>query len=205
MIPYHVWYPVYLQEIYEKGFSDMEEWQIILLTGGISIVSSIITALITLSRTHRNEVKKLVLEKRSALYFEFYDVAEMLLHNNNKVYDSEYIKVLLQFKPKMKLLSSKDTVEAFKSFFELVTKKYEEYRTFCAENDPRVNPNYFHTYIDEDGVEQEEWHGNALEVSYFESDAEKFKTDNIPCKEEISKHVTALYEQMRNDLGSNIK
>mgnify|MGYP000817359238 FL=1 len=99
----------------------MEEWQIVLLTGGISVVSSIITALITLSRTHRNEVKKLVLEKRSALYFEFYDVAEMLLHNNNKVYDSEYIKVLLQFKPKMKLLSSKDTVEAFKSFFELVT------------------------------------------------------------------------------------
>ena len=50
----------------------MEEWQIVLLTGGISIVSSITTALITLSRTHRNEVKKLVLEKRSALYFEFY-------------------------------------------------------------------------------------------------------------------------------------
>lgn len=183
----------------------MEEWQIILLTGGISIVSSIITALITLSRTHRNEVKKLVLEKRSALYFEFYDVAEILLHNNNRVYDSEYIKVLLQFKPKMKLLSSQNTVEVFRSFFELVTKKYEEYRTFCAENDPRVNPKYFHTYIDEDGVEQEEWHGNALEVSYFESDAEKFKVDNVPSKEEISKHITALYEQMRKDLGSNIK
>lgn len=105
----------------------------------------------------------------------------------------------------MKLLSSKDTVEAFKSFFELVTKKYEEYRTFCAENDPRVNPKYFHTYIDEDGVEQEEWHGNALEVSYFESDAEKFKADNMPSKEIFSKHITALYEQMRKDLGSNIK
>ena len=55
------------------------------------------------------------------------------------------------------------------------------------------------------GVEQEEWHGNALEVSYFESDAEKFKVDNVPSKEEISKHITALYEQMRKDLGSNIK
>ena len=46
---------------------------------------------------------------------------------------------------------------------------------------------------------------NALEVSYFESDAEKFKVDNMPSKEEISKHITALYEQMRKDLGSNIK
>ena len=43
----------------------MEEWQIVLLTGGISIVSSIITALITLTITHKNEVKKLVLEKRA--------------------------------------------------------------------------------------------------------------------------------------------
>ena len=95
----------------------MEKLQNVLLTGGISIVSSIITALITLSLTHRNEVKKLVLEKRSTLYFEFYDVAEMLLHNNNKVYDSEYIKALLQFKPKMKLLSSKKTVKAFRRLF----------------------------------------------------------------------------------------
>lgn len=183
----------------------MEEWQIVLLTGGISIVSSIITALITLSRTHRNEVKKLVLEKRSALYFEFYDVAEMLLHNNNKVYDSEYIKVLLQFKPKMKLLSSKKTVKAFRKLFEMITSKYEAYRTFCIENDPREDPKFLETCCNAEGIEYEVCHATDLDISYFESDAEKFKADNMPSKEVISKHITALYEQMRKDLGSNIK
>ena len=183
----------------------MEEWQIVLLTGGISIVSSIITALITLSLTHRNEVKKLVLEKRSTLYFEFYDVAEMLLHNNNKVYDGEYIKALLQFKPKMKLLSSKKTVKAFRRLFELITQKYEAYRTFCVENDPRNNPDFLEQEFDEEGIEFTICHATELEILSFENAAEKFKADNMPSKEEISKHITALYEQMRKDLGSNIK
>ena len=158
----------------------MEEWQIVLLTGGISIVSSIvssiITALITHFCTHRNEVKKLVLEERSALYFEFYDVAEKLLHNNNKIYDSEYIQTLLQFKPKMKLLSSKNTVETFKAFFELVTKKYEAYRAYCTENDPRNNPDFLEKEFDEDGIEFEICHATELDILSFESDAEKFKT-----------------------------
>lgn len=183
----------------------MEEWQIVLLTGGISIVSSIITALITLSRTHRNEVKKLVLEKRSALYFEFYDVAEMLLHNNNKVYDSEYIKALLQFKPKIKLLSSKKTVKAFRKLFELITQKYEAYRTFCIENDPRDNPDLLEQVFDKEGNEFTNCHVSEWEISDFENAVEKFKADNMPSKEEISEHITALYEQMRKDLGSNIK
>lgn len=183
----------------------MNEWQIVLLTGVVTIVTSIVTALITLSITHRNEVRKLVLEKRAELYFEFYDEAEHLLHDRFKIYDSNYIGVLLKFKPKMKLLSSTKTVEAFKAFYELIAKHFDEYRSFCNQNDPRNNPDFLEIGIDEDGVEYEICHATDMDISYFESDVEKFKRENIPSIDTIRQHITALYTEMRKDLGSNIK
>ncbi len=183
----------------------MNEWQIVLLTGVVTIVTSIVTALITMSITHRNEVRKLVLEKRAELYFEFYDEAEHLLHDRFKIYDSNYIGVLLKFKPKMKLLSSTKTVEAFKAFYELIAKHFDEYRSFCNQNDPRNNPDFLEIGIDEDGVEYEICHATDMDISYFESDVEKFKRENIPSIDTIRQHITALYTEMRKDLGSNIK
>ena len=183
----------------------MNEWQIVLLTGVVTIVTSIVTALITLSLTHRNEVRKLVLEKRAELYFEFYDEAEHLLHDRFKIYDSNYIGVLLKFKPKMKLLSSAKTVEAFKAFYELIAKHFDEYRSYCNQNDPRNNPDFLEIGIDEDGVEYEICHATDMDISYFESDVEKFKRENIPSIDTIRQHITALYTEMRKDLGSNIK
>ena len=183
----------------------MNEWQIVLLTGVVTIVTSIVTALITLSITHRNEVRKLVLEKRAELYFEFYDEAEHLLHDRFKIYDSNYIGVLLKFKPKMKLLSSAKTVEAFKAFYELIAKHFDEYRSFCNQNDPRNNPDFLEIGIDEDGVEYEICHATDMDISYFESDVEKFKRENIPSIDTIRQRITALYTEMRKDLGSNIK
>lgn len=183
----------------------MNEWQIVLLTGVVTIVTSIVTALITLSITHRNEVRKLVLEKRAELYFEFYDEAEHLLHDRFKIYDSNYIGVLLKFKPKMKLLSSAKTVEAFKAFYEVIAKHFDEYRSYCNQNDPRNNPDFLEIGIDEDGVEYEICHATDMDISYFESDVEKFKRENIPSIDTIRQHITALYTEMRKDLGSNIK
>ena len=183
----------------------MNEWQIVLLTGVVTIVTSIVTALITLSITHRNEVRKLVLEKRAELYFEFYDEAEHLLHDRFKIYDSNYIGVLLKFKSKMKLLSSAKTVEAFKAFYELIAKHFDEYRSYCNQNDPRNNPDFLEIGIDEDGVEYEICHATDMDISYFESDVEKFKRENIPSIDTIRQHITALYTEMRKDLGSNIK
>lgn len=183
----------------------MNEWQIVLLTGVVTIVTSIVTALITMSITHRNEVRKLVLEKRAELYFEFYDEAEHLLHDRFKIYDSNYIGVLLKFKPKMKLLSSTKTVGAFKAFYELIAKHFDEYRSYCNQNDPRNNPDFLEIGIDEDGVEYEICHATDMDISYFESDVEKFKRENIPSIDTIRQHITALYTEMRKDLGSNIK
>lgn len=95
----------------------MDDWQIVLLTGCVSVVVSIVTACITISLTHRNEVKKFILEERTELYFEVYSFIEKLLNDESKIYDDGYIESLLKFKPKMKLLASVETMEEFKSLF----------------------------------------------------------------------------------------
>ena len=105
----------------------------------------------------------------------------------------------------MKLLSSTKTVEAFKAFYELIAKHFDEYRSFCNQNDPRNNPDFLEIGIDEDGVEYEICHATDMDISYFESDVEKFKRENIPSIDTIRQHITALYTEMRKDLGSNIK
>lgn len=183
----------------------MEDWKIVLLTGIISIASSIITAIITLRITHKNDVKRLVLENRTVLYFELYSAIEPLLHDNSKVFDSNYIDILVKYKPKMKLLSSSKTFEAFKVFYNIVTEKFNEFRKYCHENDPRTKPEFCQTVCDEEGKEYEICHASDLEIYYFECDVEKFKNNNTLSTEIISNKLTELYKNMRNDLGSNIK
>ena len=80
----------------------------------------------------------------------------------------------------MKLLSSAKTVEAFKAFYELIAKHFDEYRSYCNQNDPRNNPDFLEIGIDEDGVEYEICHATDMDISYFESDVEKFKRESIP-------------------------
>lgn len=182
----------------------MSEWQIVLLTGCLSILSAIITALISLALTHRNDVKKLILEKRASLYFDIYSELEKILNNPLKVFDEDYIVFLLSNKPKIKLLASTKTIEAFKSFFEFITQKYKEYKSFCYENDPRINRKFYRTFLNEEGEEDEEWLGTNFDITCFEQDEKKFLAENVPSSETISKHITVIYEEMRKDLGSNI-
>ena len=183
----------------------MEDWKIVLLTGAISIASSIITAIITLRITHNNDVKRLVLENRTVLYFELYSAVEPLLHDNSKVFDSDYIDALVKYKPKMKLLSSSKTFEAFKVFYNVVTEKFNEFRKYCHENDPRTNSEFYQTVCDEEGNEYEICHASELEIHYFECAVENFKNNNALPIETISNKLTKLYKNMRNDLGSDIK
>ena len=90
-------------------------------------------------------------------------------------------------------------------FYNIVTERFNEFRKYCHENDPRTNPEFCQTVCDEEGKEYEICHASDLEIYYFECDVEKFKNNNALSTETISNKLTELYKNMRNDLGSNIK
>ena len=183
----------------------MEEWKIILLTGGISVVSSNITALITLSRTHRNEVKKLIWEKRSVLYFELYNVVEEMLSDRYKIYDNEYVKKIVQFKPKMKLLASPKTVEAFKNLFDFIAHHYNAFHIYLKENEKLSASDEQSMIASNEDHKSKDSYSKRFSVNIKEIDTSAFDETIVATQERISEKATALYEHMRKDLGSNIK
>lgn len=57
----------------------MQTWETIFLTALLSIITAIITTKVTAWSSHKNEVKKWLLEKRAEIYFSFYDQVELAL------------------------------------------------------------------------------------------------------------------------------
>ena len=79
----------------------------------ISVFFSIITAFVTQKLTHKNDVKKWILEKRCALYLDIYPKIEEILTNRTIVFSNSYFNFLIEIKPKVKLLSSENTFSMF--------------------------------------------------------------------------------------------
>ena len=177
----------------------------LLLAGIVSVVSSIITAMVSLKITHKNDVKRVILENRTNLYFEVYGVLEPLLHNPKRVFDQDYVNKIVEYKPKMKLLSSKKTFESYRCIYEVITHKLIEFRDYYRENDPYTKSEYIEIVCDSEGIEEEIYHVPSFEESYFKKDIELFKKENAPLTETISECLSNLCINMRKDLGSDIK
>lgn len=174
----------------------MDNWKIVLLSGIISFV----VALMTTKATHKNDVMKLVHEKRTTLYIEFYGKIEDLLLDHELVFDDDYYNTLVTYKPQMKLMSSDNTFSALKDFFNFVHDYYWRYGRYREQNSP-YNDDRNLSY-DDDG-----------EPYYFVSDEEEHEyglmcknycEEHAPTTDEINSKLVPLYESMRKDLGSTL-
>lgn len=183
----------------------MEGWETIVITALLSLITAIITSLVTTSLNYKNTVKKWVLEKRSELYLRFYKNAEELLKNPEKSFDDDYFNEILKVKPEMKLLSSNETFDAFKQFYEFIRNIKVGYNKYCSENNPETDPERVFIGVDEDGEPYEDRYVTEEDMNDFYDNCENYKENNMPKTEEISRHIELLYQAMRDDLGSNLK
>ena len=182
----------------------MQAWQTTLLSTGLSILTAIITAKVTSWISHRNEVKKWLLEKRAELYFSFYDQIENVLRNPVLIFEREYFDFLICIKPQIKLLASPKTFEAFKNYYEFVRSQAHSFKRFCDVNDPQNDLTRFETYMDENGEEFEVIHIDEEDIKQFEKLQEQYRQEQKPNGYEINTYIENLYQSMREDLGSNI-
>ena len=90
-----------------------EQIETIVLSTALTLVASVLTAYLTAKTTRENEMRKRIHEKRLELYLEFHDVLEKMLGNRDAVFDRKYYNEVSTFKPKIKLLASKKTVERY--------------------------------------------------------------------------------------------
>ena len=171
----------------------------------ISVFFSIITAFVTQKLTHKNDVKKWILEKRCALYLKIYPRIEEILHNRTIVFSDSYFKYLVEIKPEVKLISSKDTFEAFEQYFLFILKNNREYHKFCLNNDPRNDPKHFWIDTDPNGEEYEADDITEQDLQYFGAQEKNYISDNTPDADTVKSYIEGLYSSMRVDLGSNLK
>ncbi len=182
----------------------METWQTALLTASLSVLTAIITTRVTAWSSHKNEVKKWLLEKRTQIYFSFYDQVELALKERKKVFEQEYLDSLISLKPQMKLMSSKRTFKVFHSYYEFIQDNVSAYKKFCADNDPRCDSSRFCQIISDDGKEYEVYDITQWDIDHFEWQEEKYKQDNLPDNNKMNSYIEPLYQAMRKDLGSDI-
>lgn len=180
----------------------MNDWQIIVLTAGCSLLASVITGFLTSFISHRNEIKNKILEKRTGLYFDFYDVIEKITVHPMDVYSDDFVNEILKYKPSMKLLASDKTTKAFKNLYEFIIEKYQLSKDYIAKNDPIETMT--ESCYNEDGEEYEICHAQQWDIDAFESSLLKYEEDNLD-SEQMKELIKSLYTNMRHDLGNNIR
>ena len=169
----------------------MSDWRLLALTSAISLVSSVIvavvTAMLTSHFTHKNDTKKLIHEKRTELYYTFYDEVDKAISNRKVIFEKDYIMKIVEYKAKVKLISSARVCEETENFYNFIQGIYFEYNKFYVMHDPQYDP-------------------CADEVDYqaFEHQLEKYKFENVPSIEDLREKTAPLYNAMREDLGSNL-
>lgn len=174
-----------------------------MLSAIISALIALGTTLVTLHFTHKNDVKKWVLEKRAEIYFEYYDQVEEVLINKNTIFDTDYRDSLSKMKPQMKLIASDDTFKAFKEYYEFVCDTVRDYEKYRDTNDPEKDLSWLEENIDNNGERQGQMYKN-MEIFEFKMDEHKEKKLQ-DVDSEIDQKIETLYQAMRDDLGSNLK
>lgn len=170
-----------------------------------STLISAMISLITIKIQYKNDVKKWILERRAETYFRYYDDVEKILIDKNTIFDIGYRDSLTDMKPQMKLIASEETFKAFKEYYEFVCDTVRDYEKYRDANDPAQDLSRLEEIIDDNGERREQMHITEQDMEIFEFKMKQYKKDTIQeIGPEIVPKVEALYQKMREDLGSHL-
>lgn len=154
----------------------MEDWKLVALTSGLSLVSSVvvavITAILTARAAQRNDDRRMVQEKRLEMYYKLQGRVESLVYNPEQVYRKNYRNSILWFKPQVGVWASKKVRKRYDEFYNFVNGIFEDYTNFTQEPFP------------DDMIAD-------------------YKEEHLPNLEKIEEFRDTLYEAMQEDMGSN--
>ena len=171
----------------------MERWEIVLLTGGVSLITAVLTSWVTTWLTRRNEVRKHIMEKRTEFYFEIFPVIDTLVNHVDNILHDEYWDEFMRLKAKMKLLASQETFKMYEKLFVLLAEAVSAFDIYTGIRRGEDTVNY-----DQESLAKIDRADFALSVP-------DFAMKHLPDKNLVRQYIQELYEAMRKDLGSNLK
>lgn len=169
-----------------------------------SIGGAVVGGIITAKSSRKSDVKKTIREKRTELYYEFYAQIEPLINDRTVIFSDEYFKILVQYKAKMKLLTSQKACAALEKFYNYVRTKYYAFLKYKNENDPENDPQNQEIFYDEEGYPDKIVHISAEDRAYFIEQTQDYIQKNVPTLEDVNKTLVPLYNALREDIGSNM-
>ena len=180
----------------------MNDWQMVLITSGISALVAMLTGWISSKLAYNSEVKKYLYSKRELLYHELYENLDKFLMDLSLVYDKDYQDNLYTFKPKVKLVGSRDVINGFKGILTLINQYSLELEKFRMENDPQCCEKLYETRVDENGEEHKIFHGSMSDINRYERLEKDFSNNNFPESIQVSELINEIVNAMRRDLGN---
>lgn len=153
---------------------------------------------------YNNDIRKEIREKRAELYFSCYEQVESILKDKSIIFSQDYFDMLISIKPRIKLLSSKETFQAYYEYYEYVRREIHQFKKFCEENDPQNDASRYEYYTDENGDEQEIVHIYEEDLYTYGKLQQEYKNEHKPDTKTVIAYIDKLYQSMRNDLGSNL-
>lgn len=99
----------------------------------------------------------------------------------------------ISFKAHMKLIASNKAFEAYEDLFHLIVESFNFYDIYCAINYENNEDNIYKLTYDK-------MDKNDLKLSL-----EEFMNKHLPAPESFDRYIGKLSQEMRNDLGSNLK
>lgn len=181
----------------------MDNWKMILLTAGISLIVSILTSWVTSKCAFKSDIKKYLYSKRETLYFELGECLDELLIDLSNVYEEDYKEKLYLFKPRVKLIASNGVVNDYKKIMNVYNKYYFKLQEFISKNDPTMDENNYEHVTNEFGEEDDMPHFDERDINNYEHSLEEFKENNYPQTQEIQRMINNIIDAMRKDLGNN--
>ena len=169
-----------------------------------SIGGAVVGGIITAKSSRKNDAKKTIREKRTELYYEFYSQIEPLINDRTVIFTDKYFSILVQYKAKMKLLTSPKTCAALENFYNYVRTKYYAFLKYKSENDPENDPRNQEVFYDEKGYPDEVVHVSPEDRAYFIEQTQAYIQKHVPTLEEINITFIPLYDALREDIGSNV-
>ncbi len=156
-------------------------------------IISFLTALITLSVKQKNEIRKHILEERTEFYLEIFPEIDDIINQPYLIFNQEYIDEFISFKAHMKLIASNKTFEAYEELFHLIVEPFNFYDIYCAINYEK----------NEDNIDKSTY--DKMDKNDLELTPDEFMEKHLPDSQSFDRCIGKLFQEMRNDLGSNLK
>lgn len=152
----------------------MEEWKLVALSAALSLLSSVIVALltgvITARITRDNDDRRAVNEKRILLYYKIQIRIESLIYNSEQIYTLKYRNSVLKYRPHVALWASENVRNVYNEFYDYVNRIFAEYIDYCQE-------------------------------PYPDEMIDEYKKEHLPDIDKLKGFRNKLYKVMQKDMG----